>query len=132
MKLGLVCAEFNKDVTGKMKKKTKEKAEDLGADYETLEVAGVYDTVLPAERFARRSDIDAVVVIGAIIKGDTAHDEVIGHSVASKLKDVELKNDKPVSLGVTGPGMTQDEGRERIHYGAEAVEAAVQTLEEIE
>ena len=132
MKIGIVAAEFNEKVTSKMTEKAIEKTEELGANYEIIEVPGVYDTVLPAEKLARKRDVDAVVVIGAIVKGDTKHDEIIGHAVAQKLKDVELKNDKPVTLGVTGPGMNGDEARDRTHYGANAVEAAYSLVSELE
>jgi 6,7-dimethyl-8-ribityllumazine synthase (EC 2.5.1.9) len=92
-------------------------------------VPGEYDAPLAADRLARRDDIDAVAVIGAIVTGDTDHDEVIADAAAQKLTDVSLDRDKPVTFGVSGPGMSGAEAREREDKGAEAVNAAVDMVE---
>ncbi|MFC7045504.1 6,7-dimethyl-8-ribityllumazine synthase [Halobacteriaceae archaeon GCM10025711] len=96
---------------------------------DTLRVPGAYDAPLAADRLARRDDVDAVAVLGAIIKGDTDHDEVIASAAATKLTDVSLTHDKPVAFGVTGPGMTAEEANARADKGASAVESAVDMVE---
>jgi len=95
-------------------------------------VPGSYDTPLAADRLARREDVDAVAVVGAIIEGDTDHDEVIADAAAQGLTDVSLDRDTPVTLGVIGPGMSVAEARERVEYGATAVESAVDLVEELD
>lgn len=125
MNIGLVVAEYNRGITEKMEDSAEEKAEELGSEIvEKILVPGAYDTPLAADRLARHYSVDAVVVLGAIIEGDTNHDEIIGNSVAQKLSDISIKRDKPIMLGVTGPGMTADEARDRIDYAAQAVESA--------
>ncbi len=133
--LGLVVAQFNKErpITQEMATRAREAAADAGADItETLETPGSYDTPLAADRLARRDDIDAVAVIGAIITGDTDHDRVIADAAAQGLTEVALNRDTPVTLGISGPGMTATEAAERIEYGATAVESAVALVEELE
>ncbi|WP_254543665.1 6,7-dimethyl-8-ribityllumazine synthase [Halomarina pelagica] len=131
--LGLVVARFNREVTEQMEEAARDAAAEAGADVvETLSVPGAYDAPLAADRLARRDDVDAVVVVGAIHGGDTDHDQVIGHAAARGLTDVSLKRDTPVALGVTGPGMSMDEARARVDYGARAVESALALVDELE
>jgi 6,7-dimethyl-8-ribityllumazine synthase len=132
--LGLVVAQFNKDapVTHEMESRAREAAADADAEIvETLEVPGSYDAPLAADRLARRDDVDAVAVLGAIVTGDTDHDQVIGDAAARGLTDVSLERDTPVTLGITGPGMSQAEAEARTHHGATAVRSAISLVEEL-
>ncbi|RJX51052.1 6,7-dimethyl-8-ribityllumazine synthase [Halonotius pteroides] len=128
--LGLVVAQFNSAVTSEMRAAAENAAVERDATLsEVLEVPGAYDTPLAADRLARREDIDAVAVIGAIVTGDTDHDRVIADAAAQGLTDVSLDRDTPVTFGVSGPGMSGAEARERKDKGAEAVNAAVDLVE---
>lgn len=132
MKIGIVRAVYNEAITQKMLESASERAEELEAEVEVVEVPGAYDTPLAADRLASQESIDAVVVLGAIVEGDTDHDEIIGHTAASKLSDVSLDRDTPVTMGVTGPGMKVSEARDRIEYASQAVGSAVQMVESLE
>ncbi len=124
--LGLVVAQFNSAVTTEMQAAAEAAAAERDAELsEVLEVPGAYDAPLAADRLARREDIDDVAVIGAIVTGDTDHDQVIADAAAQGLTDVSLDRDTPVTFGVSGPGMSGAEARERAEKGAEAVNAAV-------
>ena len=132
--LGLVVAQFNKErpITPEMAARGREAAAEAGADIvETIEVPGTYDAPLAADRLARRDDVDAVAVIGAVVSGDTDHDQVIADAAAGGLTDVSLERDTPVTFGVTGPGMSRAEAEERIDRGAAAVESAIALVEEL-
>lgn len=131
--LGLVVASFNAPVTGEMAASARSAAEEAGVDIAAeIEVPGAYDTPLAADRLARRDDIDAVAVVGAIITGDTDHDDVIGTASAQQLTEVSLERDTPVTMGITGPGQSADEARARTDYGARAVESAIDLATELE
>ena len=124
--LGLVVAQFNSTVTTEMQAAAEAAAAERDAEIvATVEVPGAYDAPLAADRLARREEIDAVAVIGAIVTGDTNHDQVIADAAAQGLTDVSLDRDTPVTFGVSGPGMSGAEARERETKGAEAVNAAV-------
>ena len=132
VRLGLVAAEYNSSVTGPMRERARETAAERGAEVAAeVTVPGSYDAPLAADRLARREEIDAVAVVGAIVTGDTDHDQVIGDAVAGRLTDVSLDRDTPVTFGVSGPGMSGAEARERIDKGAEAVNAAVEMAESL-
>ena len=135
VQLGLVVAQFNKDrpITQEMAERARDAADERGAEIvATLDVPGSYDTPLAADRLARRDDIDAVAVLGAIVTGDTDHDQVIADAAAQGLTEVSLDRDTPVTLGITGPGMSQDEAEARIDYGATAVNSAIDMVHELD
>lgn len=133
VRLGLVVATYHEPIVERMERHAMEAADEADAEIvETYHVPGSYDTVLPAARLARRLDIDAVVVIGALIAGETEHDRVIGRAVADNLHRVALEEDTPVTFGISGPGMTPEVATDRVAYGANAVEAAVDLVVELE
>lgn len=111
----------------------KEKAEQMKLDIVHIShVLGAYDMPIIVDALLSRNDIDAVVTLGAIIKGQTKHDEVIAHSTAKSLTNLSLKHQKPVSLGITGPGMQERHAFARIRPVAErAVEAVVKIENEL-
>lgn len=132
VRLGLVVAQFNKDrpITHEMADAGRAAAEERGAEVVAeLPVPGAYDAPLAADRLARRDDVDCVAVIGAIVSGDTDHDQVIADAAAQGLTDVSLDRDTPVAFGVIGPGMSTAEASERVEYGATAVESAIDLAE---
>ncbi len=82
--------------------------------------------------YCKKKEVDAVVTLGAIIKGQTKHDEVIANSTAKSLTELSLKYQKPVSLGISGPGMQERHAYARIRPVAErAVEAVVKLSQEL-
>ena len=63
-----------------------------------------------------------------MIKGDTNHDELIASATASAAVDLALEFDKPVGLGVTGPGMDRMQALDRIDNAKNAVESVVRMI----
>ncbi|HXW02111.1 MAG TPA: 6,7-dimethyl-8-ribityllumazine synthase, partial [Candidatus Nitrosotenuis sp.] len=81
----------------------------------------------------QKKEIDGVVTLGSIIKGQTKHDEVIANATAKSLTELSIKHQKPVSLGISGPGMQERHAYARIRPVAErAVEAVVKLAKELE
>jgi 6,7-dimethyl-8-ribityllumazine synthase len=135
VKLGIVAADFNFDVTSLMLERARRHAEFLGAEMLVLHVPGVFDMPAVIKRLLARKDIDAVVLIGAVIKGDTLHDEVIMHATAQAAAQLAVQSGKPVGFGVTGPGMTREQAIDRIDNARNAVESVIrllQTLKQID
>jgi 6,7-dimethyl-8-ribityllumazine synthase len=129
--LGLVVSRFNETVTEPMAESARAAAAEADAEIvASRTVPGAYDTPLAADRLARRDDVDAVAVVGAIVSGETDHEYVIGDAAAKGLTDVSLERDTPVTLGIAGPGMSPDEARERVEYARDAVDSAIALVEE--
>nr|HDO81342.1 6,7-dimethyl-8-ribityllumazine synthase [Candidatus Bathyarchaeota archaeon] len=128
--LGIVVSEFNYDITYLMLQRAVDHAEFLGAKVvKVVKVPGAFDMPLAVKKLLERGDVDAVVTIGAIVKGDTDHDQVVAQHAARKMVDLALEYGKPVTLGVSGPGMTRMEAMERIEeFARRAVEAAVKMV----
>ena len=83
---------------------------------------------LAIKKLCQRDDIDAVITVGIVIEGATEHDEIVVQHAARKITDLSLEFDKPVTLGIAGPGMTRMEAHQRIDYAKRAVEAAVKLV----
>lgn len=133
IRLGIVVSEFNYDITKMMLEKAKEHAEFLGAEVVAIARApGVFDVPFFVKKLLERKDVDAVVTLGAIITGETKHDEVIAHQAARKILDLSLEFNKPVTLGISGPGQNRIQAMERIEsYAKRAVEAAVKMVKRL-
>jgi 6,7-dimethyl-8-ribityllumazine synthase len=128
--LALVVAQFYGDVAEEMTADGYERAAARDADVvATVPVPGVYDAPLAADRLARRDDVDAVAVLGAVVAGDTDHDQVVAHTAARQCAAVALDRDTPVTSGVMGPAMSGDEARARTSKAADAADAALDLLE---
>lgn len=129
-----MVSEFNQRITSKMLEVAQEKAQLLKINVKyTCKVPGIYDMPLIIDELLSKSDIDAVVTLGAVIKGQTKHDEVIAHATAKTLQELSLKHKKAVSLGISGPGMQERQAYARIRPVAErAVEAAINTSKELQ
>ncbi len=134
MNIAIVVSEFNEEVTFRMLSVAEEKAKKmkLKINY-TCKVPGAYDMPLVIDALLQKKDVDGVVTLGAIIKGQTKHDEVIAHSTANALTALSIKYQKPVSLGITGPGMQERQAYARIRPVAErAVESVVKIFNELQ
>jgi 6,7-dimethyl-8-ribityllumazine synthase len=134
MNIAIVTAEFNDEITSRMLAIAQEKAKELKLTItHSCRVPGAYDMPIIVDALLSRKDVDGVVTLGTIIKGQTKHDEVISHSTAKSLTELALKHKKPVSLGISGPGMQERHAYARIRPVSErAVEAVVKLAQELE
>lgn len=126
MRLVIVAAEFNHEVTDPMVERALARAKERGVRVTSVvRVPGTFEIPLAVQRLLERPDVDAAVAIGAVIKGETLHDEALMAVVPKALLDVGLRSGKPVGLGITGPGMTEEQALARLDKGADAVDAAL-------
>ena len=132
IKIGAVVAEFNFDITSMMLELAKEHAKFLDAEItEVFPVPGVYDMPIAIKKLLDEGKVDAVITLGAVIEGDTQHDEIVVQHAARKITDLSLEYNKPVTLGISGPGMTRLEAHKRVEYGKRSVEAAVKLVKRL-
>ncbi len=127
MRIALVAARFNEQITDAMVDTAQKRIHELDHEHAgTLRVPGVFDTPLAIQRTLERDDVDALVVIGAVITGDTDHDQVLMHATAKTIQELSLAHDTPVSLAITGPGMTAQQAHDRIAYAKQGVDAVTE------
>ncbi|BBD71935.1 6,7-dimethyl-8-ribityllumazine synthase [Sulfodiicoccus acidiphilus] len=130
IRLAIVVAEFNYDVTYLMLQRALSHAKFLGVDVPlVVKVPGSFEIPLAASKLAERPDVDAVVTLGAVIKGETKHDESVASQVFRKIMDISLDSNKPVTVGIIGPGASHEQAVDRIEeYAVRAVESAVKMV----
>ncbi len=133
VRIGAVVAEFNYDITHMMLELAKEHAKFLDSEItQVITVPGVFDMPLAIKKLLEMDDIDAAITLGAVIEGATDHDQIVVQHASRKIADLALDYDKPVALGITGPGMTRLEAHQRVDYAKRAVEAAIKMVERLE
>ena len=124
--IAVVWARFNDDLTTKMRDRAIQAIEAAG--YEAapvVAVSGTYDLPFAVDRALSERRVAGAVAIGVIITGETRHDELIAHAAAKSLLDISLARQKPVGLGVTGPGQTRAMAEARLDRAEAAVEAVL-------
>jgi 6,7-dimethyl-8-ribityllumazine synthase len=67
-----------------------------------------------------------------VIEGETEHDDIVITNAARKMTDLSVEYEKPVGLGVTGPGMTRLQAQDRVEKAGEVVESVVKLLKRLE
>jgi 6,7-dimethyl-8-ribityllumazine synthase len=128
-RLAIAVARYHAQLSQSMLEDAQARARELGAQVVAiLEVSGAYDLPLAVHSLLRRPDVDAAVALGSIITGETEHDEVIGHACVQALTRLSIDHEKPVGLGVTGPGQTMDQARARVDRAGYAVDAVIRLL----
>jgi len=127
--VAIVVSEFNYDVTLLMLERAKEEVAFLGATLgPVVKTPGVWDMPLAAKVLLGRSEVDALVALGAVIEGETNHDEVVMNQASRKLTDLSVEFAKPVGLGISGPGETRLQAQDRIENAGNAVRAVVKMV----
>ena len=133
IRVAIVVSEFNSEITFQMLDMAINHAQKLNVELRYVcYVPGSFDMPLMIEELLKRKDIDAAITIGAIIKGETRHDNIVAENAARLIADLSLKYTKPVSLGISGPDMTIEQAKERIEIvPTRAVNAAVSMVKRV-
>lgn len=129
VKIGIVVSEFNYEITSAMLALAQEHAKFLEAEVKkVLMVPGAFDMPLAVKTLLEDREIEGVVTLGSVIEGETKHDEIVIQHASRKITDLALEYNKPVSLGISGPGVTRLEALERVDYAKRAVESVVKMI----
>ncbi len=96
-----------------------------------VQVPGVFDMPLAIRKLLEKDDIDGVVTLGAVVEGETEHDDIVMGQASRKITDLAVEYGKPVGLGITGPGMSRLQAEERIERAKAAVESVVKMHERL-
>ena len=129
-RIAIVVSEFNEELTKAMLESALKHAETLGLEVVYVcKVPGAYDIPLSVQWLLSKEEIDAVATLGAIVKGETLHDETIGQSLFCQLSTLSLRFNKPVTLGVCGPGLSWQQGlSRREEYARRAIDAVAKMV----
>ncbi len=95
----------------------------------TSKTLGCLDMPIIAQQLFQREDIDGLVILGAVAKGDTQHDELVVNTMTQAIVGLSLQYSKPVGFGVIGPGATKEQFKNRtVEYATRAVQAVLENL----
>jgi len=134
-KIAILTARWNWEITGKLMEGAESFLESCG-NIEIVKhfVPGAFELTIGTQKLAQKSDIDAVISIGCLVKGDTPHFDYICQSVVQGLTNVCIKYDKAVIFGVLTTNTMQQAfdraGGIHGNKGAEAAATALQVLNE--
>ena len=139
--IGAVVAEFNYDITHMMLELAKAEAKVRDCEItKIVMVPGVFDMPLAIKKLIEADededyedvDLDCIITLGTVIEGATDHDQIVAQHASRKIADLSLEWGKPISLGISGPGMTRLDAHRRVTYGKSAVEAAVKMCDRLQ
>jgi 6,7-dimethyl-8-ribityllumazine synthase len=125
MRLGIVASRFNEEISGELLKRARDAARKLGVEFDEKLVPGALEIPIALQWMAQSGRYDALVAVGAVIRGETYHFEVVCNESARGVMDVALESGLPVGNGIL---TTNDEAQAnaRLDKGAEAVRVAVE------
>ena len=118
-RFGIVVAKFNARITDKLLDACIDTLEAQGLskkDIEVVRVPGAFEIPLVAQAMARSGRVDAVICVGAVIRGDTPHFDYICSEVSRGIGRVALDSDVPIIFGVLTTE-TVAQAEERAHPG---------------
>ncbi|MFC4078143.1 6,7-dimethyl-8-ribityllumazine synthase [Salinithrix halophila] len=133
LRIGIVVARFNEFITGKLLEGAKDALRRHGAAEESVDVAwvpGAFEIPLIADQMAGSQQYDAVIALGAVIRGSTPHFDYVCNEAAKGIGTASLKHGLPVIFGVlTTDTIEQAVERAGTKAGNKGWEAAVSAIE---
>lgn len=133
LKIGVVTSRFNEEITSKLEEGTLDYLEDLdGVEIFSVRVPGAVEIPLAVQALFEYQKVDAVVTLGAIVRGETTHYEEVCRSLERNCSRLMLDYKKPVAFGVLTTE-TEEQALDRVggkhgHKGIDAAQAALEMI----
>ena len=133
IKIGVVTSRFNEEITSKLEDGTLDFLESLeGIEIFSVRVPGAIEIPLAAQALLEHKKVDAVITLGAVIRGETTHYEEVCRSVERNCSRLMLDYKKPIAFGVLTTE-NEEQAFDRIggkhgHKGIDAAQAALEMI----
>lgn len=134
-RIAIIRGEYNREITLSMEQKCVETLIAAGVQHKNIRVfavPGCFEIPILAQRLASRKKFDALIALGAVIKGDTYHFELVVNECARGVMDVSLRHDMPIIFEVLATYNKRDAerraGSNKFNKGIEAAETALSLL----
>lgn len=128
-RFGIVVSQWNNHITHNLQKGAIDALIDLGAKTENIfsyEVPGSFELIFGASQLCKKGNFDAIIVIGSVIRGETAHFDYVCQGVTQGIKDLNVQQDIPVIFCVlTDDNEQQSLDRSGGKHGNKGTEAGV-------
>jgi 6,7-dimethyl-8-ribityllumazine synthase len=135
-RIGIACAEFNGGITDRLLTGALDALDEAGCDLARVVVVwapGAFELPVVAQKLALSESVDAVICLGAVIRGDTGHYDFVAGECAAGLQRVQLDTGLPVVFGVLTTDTVDQalvrSAADESNKGREAAETALATLE---
>jgi 6,7-dimethyl-8-ribityllumazine synthase len=135
LRIAICATQWNTDIVDALVDGSRRCLRDWGlsdAQVREFRAPGAFELPLAADRILAGGKFDAVVVLGAVIRGDTPHFEYVAGECARGLMDVQLKHGRPVAFGVLTVNTAQQaldrSGAGRDNKGYEAAAAVLDMI----
>ena len=133
LKIGIVVGRFNEFIVSKLLGGALDGLKRHGVDENNIDVAwvpGAFEIPLIAMKMAKNEKYDAIICLGAVIKGSTPHFDYVCAEVSKGIASVSLSSEKPVIFGVlTTDTIEQAIERAGTKAGNKGYDAAVTAIE---
>ena len=101
LRVGVIATRWNNDIVSRLIEGAERGLESVGvASVEHKSVPGAYELPLAAMALAKSGAVDAIVVLGAVIRGETTHYELVAGECGRGIMDVQLTTGIPIGLGI--------------------------------
>jgi 6,7-dimethyl-8-ribityllumazine synthase len=124
-RIGVVHARFNEEICQALLESARAELKKAGVEAEFVAVAGALEIPLALQWLAQTGRFDALAALGAVIRGDTYHFEIVANESARGVMEVALETGLPVANGILTTE-TEAQAMERKDKGAEAVRVAIE------
>jgi len=138
LRLAIAVSGYHRDITDALCAGAVEAFTKAGGTEDALLIApapGTFELTAVSQALAARPDVDGVVALGCVIRGETSHDQHLARAVANGLTRIALDTGKPVSFGIltcdTKHQARARAGGEKGNKGIEAMEATIDTIRSI-
>ena len=133
--IGIIRSEYNREITLSLEKRCVETLLAAGVPEKNIRnfaVPGCFEIPILAQRLASQKKYDALIALGAVIKGDTYHFELVVNECARGIMNVSLQHDLPIIFEVLATYNKRDAvrraGNNKFNKGIEAAQTALSLL----
>ncbi|RJU94706.1 MAG: 6,7-dimethyl-8-ribityllumazine synthase [Candidatus Poseidoniales archaeon] len=127
--IAIVCGSFHKSEIEQMLEWARDEAKNLALEIvDVVWVPGAMEVPLAVDRLLADDEIEGVACLGIIEKGQTQHGLAMGQAVIKTILELQLVHEKPVGLGIIGPGAEPEHIGPRLEPHARAAVSAILSM----
>jgi 6,7-dimethyl-8-ribityllumazine synthase len=127
LRVGIVRSRFNEEIGAAMLEACRARLAELGVATITLvSVPGSLEAPLALQQLANTEKYDALIALGAVIRGETYHFEIVANESASGMMQVQLDSGVPVANGILTADTEEQAQKRAAKKGRDCAEVAVE------
>ena len=132
LKIAIIVSKWNSSITSNLYNETTKTLQEFGVNESNIiktEVPGSFELIYAAKKIGINNDVDAIITIGCIIKGETPHFNYISQNVTSGIKDLNISLNKPVIFGVLTTNNLNEAKKRSTGKNNKGIEFAISAIE---